>query len=175
MTRVILLERIDSLGRMGDIVSVRPGFARNYLLPYKKALLANETNMKVFESKKQHIEQSSLEKKKIADALFSKIDGFELTIIRSASEVGHLYGSVRNKDISEELQSQGFSIHKTQVQILSPIKFIGRHEVFVNLHPDVKAKIMINIAKSQEEASHSENDDQDVIPLMAFEEISERD
>jgi large subunit ribosomal protein L9 len=174
MTNIILLERIPFLGKMGDVVSVKPGYARNYLLPKGKALRATQVNVELFSKKKLELEATNLSKRRDAEAVFSKLDQFEMTLIRPASEVGQLYGSVRNKDVSDELEVNGFKIQKSQIIIQKPIKTLGHHEVFVILHPEVKATIKITIAKSKEEAA-ANFDEADVIALIQPEEISERD
>lgn len=174
MTNIILLERIPSLGQMGEVVTVKPGYARNYLLPKGKALRATQANLDLFAKKKVELEAANTSKKRDAEAVFSKLDQFDMTLIRPASEVGHLYGSVRSKDIVDELEVNGFRVQKSQIIIQKPIKVLGHHEVSVVLHPEVKATVKINVAKSKEEAA-AHFDEADVIGLIQPEEISERD
>lgn len=149
---VILLERVENLGQMGDVVSVKAGFARNYLLPQKKALRANETNKKVFEHQRADLEARNLERKSEADAAATKLEGRTFVVIRQASEAGALYGSVTTRDIAEASSDDGFKIERSQVRIEKPLKAIGIFPVRISLHPDVNAKININVARSEDEA-----------------------
>jgi large subunit ribosomal protein L9 len=150
--QVILLERIASLGQMGDEVRVRDGFARNYLLPQGKALRANEANRKHFESQRSQLEARNLEQKKEADAVASKLDGQTFILVRQAAETGQLYGSVTPRDLAEAMTQAGFSVAKRQVALTHPIKTIGLHSIAIALHPDVSAAITANIARSADEA-----------------------
>jgi large subunit ribosomal protein L9 len=166
--QVILLERIESLGQMGDVVSVRPGYARNYLIPKKKALRATSENKAYFDSQRLQIQATQLEKKGEAQKVFEKINGLELTVVRSASEMGHLYGAIRAKDLLEILESRGFFVRKDQIQIGTPIKSLGIHTVFVVLHPEVKASLQIRVAQSLEEAQvahQAENENEEEIVI----------
>ncbi|QPZ91512.1 50S ribosomal protein L9 [Thioclava electrotropha] len=149
---VILLERVAKLGQMGDVVTVKDGFGRNYLLPQGKALRANESNIKSFEERKAQLEARNLETKKEAEALASKIDGETFVVIRSASDGGNLYGSVTTRDAANIASEQGFSVDRKQVIIRQPIKVLGLHDVEVHLHPEVVAEIQLNVARSPEEA-----------------------
>ena len=149
---LILLERVENLGQMGDVVNVKPGFARNFLLPQKKALRANETNKKVFESQRADLEARNLERKKDADAAAKKIDGKAFIVIRQASEMGVLYGSVSTRDIAEAASEEGVKIERSQVRIEKPLKALGVFPVRVVLHPEVDATIDVNIARSPDEA-----------------------
>ncbi len=149
---LILLERVESLGQMGDIVTVKPGYARNFLLPMKKALRANEANKEVFEAQRVELEARNLERKKEAAALAEKIDGRGFVVIRQASEMGLLYGSVSTRDIAETASVDGLKIERNQVRLDKPIKTLGLFPVRVRLHPEVDASIEINIARTQEEA-----------------------
>ncbi len=153
-TQVILLERIDNLGAMGEIVSVKPGFARNYLLPQKKALRASKANLAFFEAQKKSLEAESAKAQKEAEKVAKKLEGLTATLIRQASESGQLFGSVNARDIakvaSEESQE---TIQKTMVRLNQNIKTIGLFPVEVVLHPEVRAEITINVARSTEEAS----------------------
>lgn len=149
---VILLERIARLGQMGDTVSVKDGFARNFLFPQGKALRANEANKKKFENERAQLEARNLERKSEAQQVADKLDGKTFVVIRSAGETGQLYGSVSTRDIADVITADGFSIIRTQVELNHPIKSIGLHNVAVNLHPEVPVNVTINIARSAEEA-----------------------
>lgn len=149
---VILLERVENLGQMGDVVSVKPGFARNFLLPQKKALRANDNNKKVFESQRADLEARNLERKKEAEAVGAKIDGKSFIIIRQSSELGALYGSVSTRDIAEAASDDGLKIERSQVRLDKPIKSLGVFKVRIALHPEVDSSIEINIARSEDEA-----------------------
>jgi large subunit ribosomal protein L9 len=149
---VILLERVEKLGQIGDIVNVKNGFARNYLLPNKKALRANEANKKVFEANRAKIEADNAEKRSDAEKASKGIDGKTVQLIRQASNTGQLYGSVSARDIVEALEGQGAKVSKSQIVLDRPIKAIGMHEVKVALHAEVSVKIKVNVARSPEEA-----------------------
>ena len=150
--QVILLERVSKLGQMGDVVDVKPGYARNFLLPQGKAKTASETNVAAFEKQKSQLEAQNLETKKEADALQGKLDGQTFIVIRSASDSGALYGSVSPRDAAEVATSEGFSINRKQISLVKPIKELGLHEMSVVLHPEVTATIVLNVARSNEEA-----------------------
>jgi large subunit ribosomal protein L9 len=150
--QVILLERVENLGQMGDVVNVRPGFARNFLLPQKKALRANDGNKKVFEAQRVELEARNLERKNEADAAGKKIDGKAFVIIRQASEAGALYGSVSTRDIADAAAAEGVKIERHQVRLDKPLKTLGVEKVRLQLHPEVFATIEVNIARSQDEA-----------------------
>ncbi|KUJ80727.1 50S ribosomal protein L9 [Ruegeria marisrubri] len=150
--QVILLERVAKLGQMGDVVDVKPGFARNYLLPQGKALSASEANIASFEAQKAQLEARNLETRKEAEALAERLDGQQFIVIRSASDAGALYGSVTPRDAAEAATEAGFSIDKKQVALVAPIKELGLHTVAVKLHPEVEVEIKLNVARSQEEA-----------------------
>jgi large subunit ribosomal protein L9 len=149
---VILLERIPRLGQMGDVVKVKDGFARNFLLPRGKALRANAENKARFEREKTQLEARNLELKKEAGAVAAKLDGKTFVAVRQAGETGQLYGSVSTRDVAEIVEAGGFTIARTQVQLDQPIKAIGMHAVLVRLHPEVEVKVTINVARSAEEA-----------------------
>lgn len=149
---VILLERVENLGQMGDVVKVKPGYARNYLLPQKKALRANEANKAVFENQRAELEARNLERKKEAEAAAEKINGRSFVIIRQSSETGILYGSVSTRDIAETASQEGLRIEKSQVRLDKPLKSLGVFGVRIVLHPEVDAKIDVNIARSDDEA-----------------------
>ena len=150
--QVILLERVAKLGQMGDIVSVKDGYARNFLLPQKKALWASEANVAQFEAEKAQLEARNLETKKEAEALADKLNGQQFVVIRSASDGGSLYGSVTTRDAAEAATADGFSVDRKQVVLGAPIKELGMHSVTVVLHPEVDATIELNVARSTEEA-----------------------
>ncbi len=150
--QVILLERIAKLGQMGDVVTVKQGFGRNFLLPLGKALRATDANKAVFDAQKAQLEANNLETKKEADAVSAKLDGQHFIVIRSASDAGSLYGSVTTRDAAEAATEAGFTVNKKQVALDVPIKELGVHEMTVVLHPEVSCTININVARSQEEA-----------------------
>ena len=149
---VILLERIEKLGQMGDIVAVKPGFARNFLLPKGKALRATEQNIKHFEKEKAQLEAHNLELRSDADSVGKKMEGISVILVRQAGESGQLYGSVNARDISQALSEQGFTINRAQVRLEQPIKTLGLHKVSITLHPDVTVNILANVARSNDEA-----------------------
>ena len=149
---IILLERVAKLGHMGEVVRVKDGFARNFLLPKHKALRATEANRKKFESQRQGLEERNAELKSAAAALAEKVDGKSFIIIRSAGETGHLYGSVSTRDVAEAVTAGGYKTERGQVTLLAPIKIIGLHVVPLSLHPEVDAKVTINVARSPDEA-----------------------
>ncbi|GGA80381.1 50S ribosomal protein L9 [Nitratireductor aestuarii] len=149
---VILLERIARLGQMGDVVKVKDGFARNFLLPQGKALRANEANRKKFESQRVELEARNLERKQEAEAVAEKLDGQSFIVVRSAAETGQLYGSVSARDIADVLDEAGFKIGRSQVELKAPIKLIGITDVTISLHAEVTATITLNIARSADEA-----------------------
>lgn len=149
---VILLERIERLGQMGDVVNVKDGFARNFLLPQNKALRANKLNREYFEKEKVNLEAKNLKQKSEAEAVSDKIIKNNYIIIRQASDTGQLYGSVNSGDIKERLQEDGFSLEKSQIVLDKPIKEIGHHEIRIKLHPEVTSKINLYISRSIDEA-----------------------
>ena len=149
---VILLERVAKLGQMGDVVSVKEGYARNFLLPQKKALRASQANIDAFEGQKAQLEARNLETRKEAEAMAERLDGQQFIVIRSASDSGSLYGSVSTRDAADVATEAGFSVDRKQVVLLAPIKELGLHDVSVNLHPEVSATIALNVARSEEEA-----------------------
>ena len=150
--QVILLERVAKLGQMGDVVDVKPGYARNFLLPQGKALTASEMNVKAFEAQKAQLEARNLETKTEAEDLGSRLDGEQFVVIRQASDAGSLYGSVTPRDAAEVATAGGFSVDKKQIVIAQPIKELGLHSVRVVLHPEVEIEIKLNVARSEEEA-----------------------
>jgi large subunit ribosomal protein L9 len=154
--KVILLERIKRLGQMGDEVTVKPGFARNYLMPSGKALRANKANRELFETQRVQLEARNLEAKTEADAVAEKINGKTFTAIRQAGDTGQLYGSVATRDIMEVITENGFSIARNQVTLDRPIKLLGLHEIRLSLHPEVDVSVTINVARTEEEALRQE-------------------
>ena len=149
---IILLERIEKLGTIGDIVSVKDGYARNFLLPQKKALRANDANKKVFEANRERLEKENAEKRTVAEAAGGKVEGAEVVLIRAASNAGQLYGSVNVRDMVAGLTEQGHDVNKKQVIMGAPIKVIGMHDVTVALHPEVHVIVKANVARSDDEA-----------------------
>ena len=149
---VILLERIGRLGQMGDVVRVKDGYARNFLLPLGKALRATDDNRKQFESQRGQLETRNLELKKEAEGVSTSLDGKTFTAIRQAGDTGQLYGSVSTRDIAEVITSGGFTVDRRQVLIDKPIKALGLHEIRVQLHPEVIVKATLNVARSADEA-----------------------
>jgi len=150
--QVILLERVEKLGQMGQIVTVKPGYARNFLLPKKKALRATKQNLSFFENKRLEWEANNLKRKSEAEVVAKKMDNAIINLIRQASEMGHLYGSVRSADVVQGLAEAGFLVSRGQVQIDVPIKYLGMHQIRVLLHPEVSITINVNVAQSEEEA-----------------------
>ncbi len=150
--QVILLERVENLGAIGDEVKVRDGFARNFLLPQKKALRATESNRKVFEEQRAQIEARNAEAKAAAEKASGKVDGQSYILIRSAGEAGQLYGSVSSRDIADEMVKAGAKIDRNAVVLDKPIKNIGVHEVRIRLHAEVYANVKVNVARSADEA-----------------------
>ncbi|MFL6848095.1 MAG: 50S ribosomal protein L9, partial [Sphingomicrobium sp.] len=149
---VILLERVEKLGAIGEVVKVKNGFARNSLLPTKKALRANDANRKLFESQRTQIEADNAARRSDAEKGAKDVDGKTVQLIRQASNAGHLYGSVSARDIVEALDAKGAKVTKSQIVLDRPIKSIGLHEVKVALHPEVAVTVKVNVARSPEEA-----------------------
>jgi large subunit ribosomal protein L9 len=150
---IILLERIGNLGSIGDVVTVKDGYARNYLLPQKKALRANEANKKVFEANRDRLEKENAEKRGDAEKQGEKVDGTEIVMLRASSNAGQLYGSVNVRDVVNGLTEKGFNIDKSQVVMGHPIKTIGMHNVTIALHPEVHVTVKANVARSDDEAA----------------------
>ena len=150
--QVILLQRIGRLGQMGDVVNVKDGYARNYLLPQKKALRATEENKKVFEGRRAQLEADNLAHKTEAEAVSAKLDGQSFVLIRAAGDTGQLYGSVSTRDIAEAISAGGFTVDRNQIVLDKPIKALGLTPAKVQLHPEVVSTVSLNIARSQDEA-----------------------
>jgi len=149
---IILLERVEKLGAIGDVVTVKDGFARNFLLPNKKALRANEANRKVFEANRERIVADNAARRGVAETEAKTIDGTSVTLIRQASNTGQLYGSVAVRDLVEALEADGHKVAKSAIVLDKPIKAIGLYEVKVALHPEVSVTVKVNVARSPEEA-----------------------
>lgn len=154
--QVILLERVENLGQMGDVVKVKPGFARNFLLPRQKALRATQDNIAYFDAQKKVLEAENLKKREEAEKVGKKLAGLKAAIIRQAAEAGQLYGSVSARDIAEAVVEKGFKIDKSQVRMEQAYKILGLYPVKITLHPEVVVEITINIARSKEEAKIQE-------------------
>jgi large subunit ribosomal protein L9 len=152
MVDLILLERVEKLGQMGQLVKVKPGFARNYLLPQKKALRATKENLAYFESQRAQLEANNLERKSEASEIGTTLEGLSVVIVRQAGESGQLYGSVSARDLADAVTEAGFTIEKRQVVLERPIKSLGMHSVRIVLHPEVSVTITANVAQSAEEA-----------------------
>ncbi len=151
--QVILLERIPKLGQMGDIVDVRPGYARNYLIPQGKALRATKKAIEEFEKRRKQLEAANLERRQEAEKIAEEIRGREVVIIRQAGESGHLYGSVNARDIAAAFTEAGVTLDRRQVRLAEPLKTLGVHTVLVALHPEVEVELVVNVARSEEEAA----------------------
>ncbi|GIX20318.1 50S ribosomal protein L9 [Erythrobacter cryptus] len=149
---IILLERIEKLGTIGDVVTVKDGYARNFLLPQKKALRANEANRKIFEANRERLEKENAERRAAAEKLGEKVEGAEVVLIRAASNAGQLYGSVSVRDIVAGLAELGHTVDKRMVIMGAPIKTIGMHNVTIALHPEVRVTVKANVARSDDEA-----------------------
>ena len=169
---IILLERIEKLGSIGDVVTVKDGYARNFLLPQKKALRANEANRKVFEANRERLEKENAERRTVAEAQGEKVAGAEVVLIRAASNAGQLYGSVSVRDIVSGLADQGHSVDKRMVILGAPIKTIGMHDVTIALHPEVRVTVKANVARSDDEAK-LQSEGVDVLAAMFADEQRE--
>jgi len=167
--KLVLLERVENLGAMGDVVTVRPGYARNYLLPQEKALRATEANMARFEAEREALEKRNAERAAAAATDGEKIDGESFVLIRQAGESGQLYGSVSSRDIAEAISEGGISISRGQVALNAPIKALGVHDVRIRLHADVSVTVSINVARSEDEAERQAAGE-DVIATAADED-----
>lgn len=149
---VILLERVENLGQMGDVVKVKPGYARNFLLPQQKAMRASKDNIAYFETQKSQLEAQNLQKRQEAEQVSEKMDDMSVVLIRSAGDTGQLYGSVSNRDIADALTEAGATVDRRQVELERPIKTLGLHTVRVRLHPEVAVNVTANVARSDDEA-----------------------
>jgi large subunit ribosomal protein L9 len=178
--QIILLERVEKLGQMGDLVNVKPGYARNYLLPQGKALRANKANMERFEQERAQREADNLEQRKDAETEAAKMDKLAVSMVRAASEMGQLFGSVTSRDIADAVTKAGFTIGRGQVTLDKSIKTLGLHDVRVRLHPEVSVDVIVNIARTLEEAETQlktgvavtgENDDEDDLIATAVDTV----
>ncbi|MFA7275670.1 MAG: 50S ribosomal protein L9 [Pseudobdellovibrionaceae bacterium] len=164
LTEIILLERVEKVGKMGDVVKVKPGYARNFLLPQRKALRATKENIAFFEAQKQALEAQNAQRRSEAETESKKLENLKVVILRQASEVGNLYGSVASRDIAEAIaETAGITISRNQVQMNDAFKLLGMFPVKIALHPEVKVEITLNIARSQEEAKIQEKTGKAVI------------
>ena len=164
LTEIILLERVENLGKMGELVKVKPGFARNFLLPQRKALRATKENLAYFEAQRKALEAQNDARKAEAEKESKKLEGLKVVILRQASEAGHLYGSVASRDIAEAIAAKvGVTMSRNQVQMNDAFKSIGMFPVKIALHPEVKVEITLNIARSEEEAKTQEKTGKAVI------------
>ena len=175
---LILLQRIEKLGQMGDLVRVRPGYARNYLLPGGKAIRASKENRTKFEADRAQLEAQNLKHREEAERLAERMSGLSVVVIRAAGESGALYGSVSTRDIADSVTASGLTINRTQVELDQPIKLIGLSEVRVALHPEVSIPVTVNVARSPEEAERQEageviGADEDDAPHFVFGEVDE--
>ncbi len=150
--QVILLERVEHLGLMGDIVTVKPGYARNYLLPQKRALRATKENQARFENQRAQLEANNLKRREEAQAVAARMEALSVLVIRQAGESGALYGSVTGRDVAAAVKEAGFTVERGQVQLDAPIKSLGSYPVRIALHPEVTVAVTVNVARSQEEA-----------------------
>jgi large subunit ribosomal protein L9 len=182
--QVILLERVGRLGQMGDVVKVKDGYARNFLLPKGKALRATKTNIAQFEQQRAQLEAQNLEQKKEADAVNAKLEGQSFIVLRQASDSGQLYGSVTTRDIAETVTEGGYTVGRTQIQLDRPIKTLGRHPIRIRLHPEVESSVLVNVARTMEEAERQargedvttlRDEDERKEALAAAEEIFEEE
>lgn len=169
---IILLERVANLGAMGDVVSVKDGYARNFLLPQKKALRANDANRKVYEANRERLEKENAQRRGDAEKSGEKLDGTEIVLIRSSSNAGQLYGSVNVRDVVQGLEAAGHKVDKRQVVMGHPIKNLGIHDVTIALHPEVQVTVKANVARSDDEAE-LQRQGVDVIGQMAEEDRAE--
>jgi large subunit ribosomal protein L9 len=149
---IILLERIESLGQMGDVVRVKNGYARNYLLPQRKAVRLTDENRKRFEEQRAQLEASNLQRRSEAEAVAVKLEGLAVMLIRQAGEAGQLYGSVSARDIADAVTAAGFTVERQQIRLQQPIKTLGLHKIGVGLHPEVTVQITVNVARTLDEA-----------------------
>jgi large subunit ribosomal protein L9 len=171
--QVILLERVEKLGQMGDVVKVRDGFARNYLLPKKKALRATESNRSYFETQRAQLEARNLERKSEAQAVAEKLEGKTFVLLRQAGDRGQLYGSVSPRDIADIVSAGGFSINRTQVPLDKAIKTIGLVPVSVVLHPEVRVHVTVNVARTEDEAERQARGEDVLAEQVPDEEAAE--
>jgi len=172
--KVVLLQRVEKLGLMGEIVNVKSGYARNYLIPTKKALRASKENIAFFESQSKDLEAQNIETKKEATTVANKIENNFYVMVRQAGDSGQLYGSVTSRDISSILSGIGIATKRNQIQLLNPIKILGIHDVRIMLHPEVDVIIKINVARTEEEAERQEKGE-DIAQSSQEQEVNEID
>jgi large subunit ribosomal protein L9 len=172
MVQVILLERVEKLGQMGQVVDVRPGYARNFLLPQKKALRATKDNLAYFETQRAQLEAQNLARRSEAEQVAQKLDGLSVIVIRQAGESGQLYGSVTARDVAEAITEAGFTVGRSQIVLERAIKALGLHKQRVVLHPEVSVTVTVNVAQSPEEA---EMQAKGVDPLKLAQEAAARE
>lgn len=170
---VILLERIEKLGQMGDVVTVKPGYARNFLLPQKKALRASQDNKAQFEAQRAQLEAENLERRKDAEAVAGKLSELEITLIRQAGDNGQLYGSVSGRDLADSVTSAGVTVSRGQVMLDRPIKELGLHTVRISLHPEVLVEISVNVARTEDEAVTQREHGQSITAISEEAEAAE--
>ena len=170
--QIVLLERIAKLGQMGDVVTVKDGYARNFLLPQGKALRANKSNLERFETERAQLEARNLERREEAEAVSVKLDGQNFVVIRQSGDSGQLYGSVTPRDISELLSAGGFDVSRNQVAIEQPIKNLGLHTVSITLHPEVACSVIVNVARTDDEAKRQEAGEDVTVELGLEEEAT---
>ncbi|MDH3702043.1 MAG: 50S ribosomal protein L9 [Alphaproteobacteria bacterium] len=171
---VILLERIEKLGQMGDVVTVKPGYARNYLLPSKKAMRATKENLAYFNTQRQQLEADNLQRRDEAGSVAEKLNGLKVSVIRSAGETGQLYGSVNARDIANAVTEAGFTVSRNQVVLDRPVKTLGLFDFRVRLHPEVDSTVTVNVARSAEEAAEQEKLGRAILSVAAEEEEADR-
>jgi len=170
---VILLERIEKLGQMGDVVTVKPGYARNFLLPQKKALRASQDNKSHFESRRAQLEAENLERRKDAEAVAGKLGELDITLIRQAGDNGQLYGSVSGRDLADSVTTAGVTVSRGQVMLDRPIKELGLHAVRISLHPEVQVEISVNVARTEDEALTQREHGQSITEISEEAEAAE--
>ena len=170
--QVVLLERVEKLGQIGDVVKVKDGFARNYLLPKKKALRATKSNLAYFETQRSQLEARNLERRKEAEQVGGKLKGKTFVLLRQAGDRGQLYGSVSPRDIADSITAGGFTIARTQVPIDKAIKTIGLHEISVVLHPEVRVQVTMNVARTEDEAERQARGEDVLAEQVEAEEVT---
>ncbi|HEX5278655.1 MAG TPA: 50S ribosomal protein L9 [Micropepsaceae bacterium] len=170
--QVVLMERVEKLGQIGDVVKVKDGFARNYLLPKKKALRATKANLAYFETQRAQLEARNLEQRKEAEKVGGKLKGKTFVLLRQAGDRGQLYGSVSPRDVADAVTAGGFSIARTQVPIDKAIKMIGLHEISVVLHPEVRVQITMNVARTEDEAERQARGEDVLVEQTEAEEVT---
>ena len=171
--KVILLERVGRMGHIGDEVTVKDGFARNFLLPQQKALRATEANRKRFDAERQNIEKRNQERRELAAGVAAGLNGKSVVMIRQAGETGQLYGSVSSRDVADALSAAGYSVARSQVNLADPIKTVGLHTVALNLHAEVAVTVTVNVARSEDEANRQAKGEDLTVPIFDDEAAQE--